>query len=170
MGLVGPGVGQDRALEPLGGEREVGIAGEIARKELGGVDHHVGLAAQDRGQHFAVAGHHDVAAEHELGAAGRDPDGVDVLRPLGDAHVAVDRAALLREPGHVDDADALALEMRRHAEDAADGDDAGAADAGDDDVVGLADRRQGRLRQRRQVVDGGDGGALLELGAVHGDE
>ena len=34
-------------------------------------------------------------------------------------------------------ADALALEMRRHAENAADGDDAGAADAGDDDVVGL---------------------------------
>ena len=37
---------------------------------------------------------------------------------------------------------------------AADGDDAGAADAGDDDVVGLADRRQRRLGQRRQVVIG----------------
>ena len=69
---------------------------------------------------------------------------------LGDAHVAVDRAALLREAGHVEHADALAFEMRRHAENAADGDDAGAADAGDDDVVGLADRRQLRLGQRRQ--------------------
>ena len=105
-----------------------------------------------RGEHLLVAGHDDVAAEHEIGAARRDADGVDVLGPLGDAHVAVDRAALLREAGHVDDADALAFEMRRHAENAADGDDAGAADAGDDDVVGLADRRQRRLGQRRQVV------------------
>ena len=98
------------------------------------------LAVLDRGEHLLVAGHHDVAAEHEIGAAGRNPDGVDVLRPLGDAHVAVDRAALLREARHVEHADALALEMGRHAEDAADGDDAGAADAGDDDVVGLPDR------------------------------
>ena len=63
--------------------------------------------------------------------------------------MALHRAALLRQAGHVDDADALALEMRRHAEDRADGDDAGAADAGDDDVVGPVDRGQGRLGQRR---------------------
>ena len=42
-------------------------------------------------------------------------------------------------------ADALAFEMRRHAEQRADRDDAGAADAGDDDVVGLVDARQRRL-------------------------
>ena len=83
---------------------------------------------------------------------------------VGDADVAVDRAALLREAGHVDDADALALEMRRHAEHAADGDDAGAADAGDDDAVGLADLRQRRLGQRRPHPIGcGDGLALLQL-------
>ena len=83
--------------------------------------------------------------------AGRDADGVDVLGRSGDADVAVHRAALLREAGHVDDADALAFEMRRHAEDAADGDDAGAADAGDDDRVGLR-RSRGSvgLGQRRQ--------------------
>ena len=135
-----PGRAGDRALEPLGRQREVGVAGEVARQELRGVDDHRG-AGLHRRQHLLVAGHHDVAAEHQVGAAGRDADGVDVLGPLGDPHVAVDRAALLREAGHVDDADALALEMRRHAEDAADGDDAGAADAGDDDVVGLAELR-----------------------------
>src|ERR1700687_1759288 len=80
------------------------------------------------------------------------------------------RAPFLPQPRHVEHADAPALQMRRHAENAADGDDAGAADAGDDDVVGLADRRQGRLRQRRRVIEGGDGGALLELGAVHSDK
>ena len=144
--------GRDRALEALGRQREIGIAGEVARQELGGVDDHRGLAGLHRRQHLLVAGDDDVAAEHEVGAARRDADGVDVLGTLGDPHVAVDRAALLREAGHVDDADALAFEMRRHAEDAADGDDAGAADAGDDDVVGLAELRQLRLGQRGHVV------------------
>ena len=60
--------------------------------------------------------------------------------------------------------------MRRHAENAADGDDAGAADTGDDDVVGLVDGRKFRLRQLRQVMIGGDALALFQLGAVHRDE
>jgi len=60
--------------------------------------------------------------------------------------------------------------MRRHAQNAADGDDAGAADAGDDDVVGLVDRRQLWIGQHRQVMIGGDADALLQLGAVHRDE
>ena len=60
-------------------------------------------------------------------------------------HVAVDGAALLGKAGHVDHAAALALEMRRHAEDRADGHNAGAADAGDDDVVGALNGRKRRL-------------------------
>ncbi len=101
----------------------------------------------DRSEHLLVAGDHDVAAEHEVGAAGGDADGMDILGPLRDAHVAVDRAALLREAGHVEHAHALALEVGGHAENAADGDNSGAADAGHDDVVGLPDRRQHRLGQ-----------------------
>ena len=165
-----PAAAGDGALEPLGRQREVGVAGEVARQEFRRVDDHRG-AGLHRRQHLLVAGHHDVAAEHQVGAAGRDADGVDVLGPLGDPHVAVDRAALLGEAGHVDDADALALEMRRHAENAADGDDAGAADAGDDDVVGLAELRMRGLRQRhRPPGPAGDALALLQLRAVHGDE
>ena len=66
-----------------------------------------------------------------------------------------DRAALLREPRHVDDADAEPVEMRRHAEHRADGDDAGAADAGDEHAhascssvgdLGLRHRRQSPRR------------------------
>src|SRR5262249_58403336 len=109
-----------------------------------------------RGQPLLVAGDPDVAAEHELGAARRDPDGVDILRALGNAHMTEDRASLLRQASHVDDSNALALEMGCHAEDAADGDDAGAADAGDDDVVGFCDRRQLRLRHRRYPMPAGD--------------
>ena len=46
---------------------------------------------------------------------------------------------------------ALAFEVRRHAEQRADGDDAGAADAGDEDAVRLVAARQRRLRQRGEV-------------------
>ncbi len=114
-------------------------------------------------EHLLVAGHHDVAAEHEIGTARGDADGMDVLGPVRNADVACHRAALLGEPGHVDDADRLAFEMRRHAEDGPDGDDAGAADAGDDDAVGLVDRRQRGLGQRRRRRLTRDGGGALEL-------
>ena len=95
---------------------------------------------------------HDVAAEQHPRPAGGDAHGVDVFRALGDADMAEDRAALLREAGHVEHRAALALDMRGHADERADGHDAGAADAGDQDAVGLVDRRQGGLGQRRQRV------------------
>ncbi len=78
MRFVVAGIGDDGALEPLGRQREVGVAGEFAGQEFGGVDDHPGGAVLDRGQHLAGAGDDDVAAEHEIGAAGRDADGVDV--------------------------------------------------------------------------------------------
>src|ERR1700730_17166822 len=66
--------------------------------------------------------------------------------------------------------------MLRHAENAAYGHDAGAADAGHDDVEGLLDRRQLRLRQRTfarnafGVKRDRDARAALELAALDGDE
>ncbi len=73
------------------------------------------------------------------------------LRRGGDLHVAEHRAALLREACHVEHRDALALEMRGHAEDAADRHHAGAADAGHDDAVGPFQRRQRRQGQGVQI-------------------
>jgi hypothetical protein len=110
------------------------------------------------------------AANNQIGTPGCDADGVNVFRLLGKAHVAENGAALLRETRHIEDADAAAFEMRRHAENAANGDNAGAADAGHDDVVGLLNRRQLRIGQNRQIVIGGDALALFQLGTVHGDE
>ncbi len=68
--------------------------------------------------------------------------------------MAVDGAALLREAGHIDRAAALAFEMRRHAENGADRDDARAADAGNQNAVGLR-RRFPRITGRgsgREIV------------------
>ena len=61
--------------------------------------------------------------------------------------MAEDGAALLGEAGHVDHAAALAFEMRGHAEDGADGDDAGAADASDDHREAAVQRRHDRFGQ-----------------------
>ena len=74
-------------------------------------------------------------------------DGVDVVLVLA-SRTAVDRAALLGEAGHVDHAQTLAFEMRRHAEDRADGHDARAADAGHDHVEGAVDGEDRRIGQR----------------------
>ena len=108
------------------------------------------LALLDRGEHLLGAGDDEIAAEHEIGLARGDANGVDVGWRVADLNMAVNGAALLREAGHVDDADALALKMRRHAENGGHRDDARAAQSRDDHAVrGAADLRELRLRKRR---------------------
>jgi hypothetical protein len=55
---------------------------------------------------------------------------------------------------HVEHRDALALEVRRHADDLADGDDAGAADAGDENSVGGLKLRQCRFPEGERLSRG----------------
>ena len=60
-------------------------------------------------------------------------------------------AVLLRQAGEVQRRAAAAVEMGGHAEQRADGDDAGAADAGDEDVIGriqFAPFRQGKVGEQ----------------------
>ena len=105
-----------------------------------------------------------------------------------DAQVADDRTGLLRQPGLVEATHGAPAEHRRRAEDLADRDHAGAADAGqaDDELVGrhgghrigqavgrVADRRPGGRRRRgtgcSAAVDGHEGerrAVTLETGHV----
>ena len=115
------------------------------------------------------ARHHEIAAQNEIGVAGRHADGVDILGAPRQLDVAEHRAALLREARHVDHAAALAFEMRGHADDRADRHHAGAADPGDDDRIGtIADLAPNRLGGGRRDFRSGD--ALSRLGAMHRDE
>ena len=50
-----------------------------------------------RAKHFLGAGHDDVAAQHKICTASGNADGVDFVRRIGNADMAVDRAAFLRE-------------------------------------------------------------------------
>ena len=92
------------------------------------------------------------------------------------AHERQHRAALLREAHEVEHAGALALEVRGHRDQRADGDHAGAADAGDQQVVragpvvrraAAAARRRG-ARSRRGRFPGA--GLLAQRAAEHADE
>ena len=118
------------------GHLEVGVAREVGGRHLVvGVDHR-GVVGLDGLQHLVGGGHHQIAAEHQVGAGHAGADGVDLVGRLGDAHVAGDRAALLREARHVDGAEALAFEVRRLAEHGRERHHAGAADARDQHGVG----------------------------------
>ena len=140
-------------LDPLGGQIEVGPMREVAGEQFGAVDDDGGRAGAHRRQRRFGAGGDEIAAEHEVGFAGPDPHRVDVFRPRRDLDVAEDRAALLRQAGHVDRRRALAFEMRRHRQHGADRHHAGSADAADQDRVGPGvDARQNRVgagRRRR---------------------
>ena len=127
----------------------------------------------DGGEHQLRARDDEIAAQHQIGFASRDANGVDVGGRAADLHMAIDRAALLREAGHVDDADALALEMGGEPQQSGDRHDSGAAQPRDQHAVRRgADLGQRRLWQRR--LTGGVRGArkrsLFHARAMHGDK
>jgi hypothetical protein len=128
-------------------EIDIGVLHEARGRLQIGVDEGLGRAAFDAGEGGGAGRHHHVAAEDEIGAAIGDADGGKLLRSVGDANMAHDRAVLLRQPGEVECRAALAVDMGGHAEQGADGDDAGAADPGDEDVVGFVERRRRRQWQ-----------------------
>jgi hypothetical protein len=67
--------------------------------------------------------------------------------------MAVNGAAFLREPRHINRAASLPLDMGSHPEKRADRHDAGTADAGNEDREGLlAKRWQNGIRQRRKII------------------
>src|SRR5205823_6091233 len=120
---------------------------------------------------FGAGGHDEVAADDQVRAAGVEPRRVQVLGPRGDAHVRRHRAVLLREPRHVQYRDSLRLEVRRHADDLADGDDAGAADPGDENPLRLIQRKKLGFGDGRKFVTGGRSRfAFPEPAALDGDE
>src|SRR6185312_14488678 len=110
-------------------------------KEFRRVDDHTGRSGLHCAKYLFSACDDDVAADNEIRAAGSDADRVDFVGRVGDADMTVDGAALLREPGHVDHANALSFEVCGHADDGAYRDNAGAAHARYDDPVGMIDQR-----------------------------
>ncbi|CUJ49355.1 Uncharacterised protein [Achromobacter xylosoxidans] len=152
-------------------QRPVGV-GHERRGRRGVAIEQRARAARPQPRHgVGAGGHHQVAGQHQVGLAHRHAGVHQVVRRLRQHHVRIHRAALLRQAGHVQHRTALAFQVRGHAQQLADGDHAGAAHAGDEDAIGLRQRRQRRLRHvvvdrafRRQRA------RLAQLAALHRDE
>ncbi len=144
----------DRAArKPLAGKREIRLAGEIAGIDFGAVDDEARFEAPRSAASTFFAPETTRVASQNRGRRRRPRRELRRIssRLSRQFDMAVDRAALLREAGHVDHAAAVALEMRGHAEESADRHDTRAADAGDDDRIGLvANLPRGRLGERRR--------------------
>ena len=145
----------DGLLDPLGRQREVRIASEVAGKDLGAVDDDAGLVSAHRRERLLRRRR----PRDRRRASSRPRPAPTRMAWMSsgrarDLDVAEHRAALLRQAGHVDGAAALALEMGGHGEDRADRHDAGAADAGDEDARRAARRsRAGPARAARGARD-----------------
>src|SRR5262249_12118165 len=161
----------DVALEIRAGELPVRIPDELGRGRYARVHHGAGTRRRHLRDGFGARRHHETAAEHEVGAAGVEARGVDVLGRRADLHVRRHGAVFLRETRHVEDAHTLAFEVRRHADDLADGDHPRAADAGDEDSIGIVQRWSRRLPDGREFLAALRGRlALLQPSALDRDE
>ena len=94
------------------------------------VAHHRG-AARHALQHAGRAAHRKVGGQHQVGGGQRDAHHVQRVGMVGDLHMRHDRAVLLRQAGEIQRAHRAAFQVRRHGQHRAGGDDAAAADAGE---------------------------------------
>src|SRR6185436_18409200 len=150
-------------LATAAGVLPVGVADERSGRGGVRVQRHIGAPFAHQRQRALAGGDDAVAGNHQVGLRGVDLGGVDRLLPVGDLDVAPGRAALLRQAGAVLGDDALALEVCGHAEQLADRDHPGAADAGHHDAPGRLGQRQRRLGDLGQHARVGAAGFLLRL-------
>src|SRR5260221_2376718 len=163
----------DGAFERLPGKLDVRVASELSGHLLVRVHHHA--RAFPRGIHGLLAGRdHEIAAQHQLRPARAQTHRLDVFGPGRDLQMAPYRTALLCQASHVQGAETLVLQVRRHADDRADGHHAGPADAGDHDAVRLVQVRQLRFghcgEQRLDILSARRTSALAHAATMHRDE
>src|SRR6185312_14279674 len=123
--------GLDLAHRILLTEIEIAVEDEICDRRVVRIDDGEAALRRHQGQRLARRADDAIRRQQQIGMAERDMRRGDVLAALPQPDMRNHRAALLREAGHVLHQRAHAVERRRHADDAADREHAGAADAGD---------------------------------------
>ena len=109
-------------------------------------------AGLEAGQRIGAGADDEVAAEQQVGAARAQAHGVQGLGEAPMRTWLITAPPFCAMPSLVEHGGGLAFDMRGHAQDRADGDDAGAADAGDQHAVGLVGHgRQRRARRQRRL-------------------
>ena len=133
---------------------EVGVAMryEIASGNFGCIHDRTGMSGKvGRGRLWRRA-HDQVATDQRIRPRRLDTHLVNVRGRVGNADITEYGPELLREAHEVQDARALALEMRSHCYELSYGDDAGTADARDEQVKAGVDCDGFGVRQRRKRV------------------
>jgi hypothetical protein len=120
------------ACRPAGRRR---VADRFGDRDLVQVREHLRAAVANGRERLRRRRDDDVAGQHRVGLLRVDAHLVQRRRVLGESHERQHRAALLREAHEVEHAGRLAFEVRGHRDQRADRDHAGAADAGDEQVV-----------------------------------
>ena len=105
-------------------EIKVAVADECGHRGDAGVQHGLGPvgAAQDDG--FFRSGHHRIRRDQQIGRTRGNARRRNRPVRARDADMAHHRAALLRQPGHIQHHGDLAFDMRGHAQNGADGQNA----------------------------------------------
>ncbi|MCG3190125.1 MAG: hypothetical protein LKCHEGNO_02736 [Burkholderiaceae bacterium] len=152
LDVIAPG-GEVQLLEQRrGAQIGVGVHHRLGHRNLVHVGQHAGAVAAYALQRLGRRADHQVAGEHRVGLLGVYAHLVQPLGQIGPAHETQHRAALLREAHEVEHARALALEVRGHRDHRTHGHHAGAADAGDQQVVRAGPHVRRGQRQRGHVA------------------
>ena len=150
---------------------QIGIALERWGRSDATVDYHLGMPRVVGYGWLTGQCGHGIEGQRQVRLADTQLLRAQLRWLTGNAQVAVDRTVLLTQAGHVEDRAGLVFQVRRHAQQGADGDHTGSADAGNHDIEGAVQRRQ---RRRRQALDQlGDligFFRLARLGIQHGDK
>ena len=150
---------------------KVGVAGKLADDRLVAINDCPAVTVLQLRESIGARRNNEIAPQEQACTTGGNAHRVDLVGLPSDADVAVDRAALLSEARHVEHGAALLFEVRCHAKKGPNGYDTSPADAGDKNAVGLIEKRQNGLGQRRQSVLAMITGAwLLEPPAMDGDK
>ncbi len=164
----------DGLVQFVAWKRHIGIAGEIACDRLVTVHDGTGRAGRDFGKRVETGRGDDIAAQHHIGAARRDPHRVQIFRTICDPDMGEHGTALLRQANHVQHRTALAFDMGRHGDNGADRHHAGPADAGDQHSKRFRRAGEDRFRQGLKNIGNRDFLArrlgLLQVCAMDGYE
>ncbi|KAK67683.1 hypothetical protein L573_2732 [Bordetella holmesii H620] len=120
---------------------------------------------------FLAGSHHQVAGQHQIRLAHGHAGVHQLARRGSQHHVGIDGAALLGQARHVQHRAALAFQMGRHADQLPNGDNASAADTGNEHAVMALDAGRARFgHARRDIPFGGQRARLAQLAALDGHE
>ena len=149
---IDAGLLRDFGHAGFGGVLPIAVFHKGRRRRAVAVECHTRAAFAHAQQGFLASAHDRIATQNQVGTGHAHAGGADGVLVLRHDHMAPGGAAFLRQTRRVLCDDALALDVCGHAQQLADGDDAGAAHARHHRVPGLGQARCGRLGQCAQRV------------------